>query len=49
MIILVINLVRMGSESLLLFFVMFLDRVKEEINEMFLENSPIGAGRNHPR
>ncbi len=49
MIILVMNLVRIGSESLLLFFVMFLGRIKEEINEMFLENSPIWSGRNHPR
>jgi hypothetical protein len=49
MIIMVMNLVRMGSESLLLLFVMFIDRIKEEINEMFLENSPIRAGRNHPR
>jgi hypothetical protein len=49
MIILVMNLVRMGSESLVLFFVMLFERVKEEIIEMFLENSPIWYGRDKSR
>jgi hypothetical protein len=45
MMILVMNLAGMGSESLLLFFVMFIEWKKEVINEMFLEKSPIWSGR----
>ena len=38
-----------GSESLILFFVMFIERIKEEINAMFFENSPNWSGWNHPK
>jgi hypothetical protein len=47
MIILVRNLVGIGAESL--FFVMFLNRITEEINVLFFESLSIWAMRKSPR